>query len=257
MSNSTEILVNTEAPLQSKVALKPVMLMLFARSGLFLLMQSCMFLVLLLINGNAEWKQSARFWPFVVTAANIICAILLSRLFRREGRSFWDLFRIQRGTVIKDALFCTLAMIVAMPFSYLPNILAQNIIFGNTTDAVALLFQPLPAWAVWVAIVVFPLTMPIGELTNYFGYVMPRLERLTRSKVLALCLPAVMLALQHVFLPLIPDWRFMLWRGVMFLPFAFMVGLLIRWKPHWLPYLLIGHVLIDIMAAASYFMLPM
>jgi hypothetical protein len=38
----------------------------------------------------------------------------------------------------------------------------------------------------------------------------------------------------------------------MYLPFALYVGLLIKWRPRLLPYLAIGHGLIDLLALSMY-----
>ena len=52
-------------------------------------------------------------------------------------------------------------------------------------------------------------------------------------------------------MPLLLDLRFMSWRLLMFLPFAFMVGILLHWRPRLLPYMVIVHILIDAATAAS------
>lgn len=52
-------------------------------------------------------------------------------------------------------------------------------------------------------------------------------------------------------MPLLFDVRFIAWRWLMFLPFAFMVGILLHWRPRLLPYLVIVHILIDTATAAA------
>jgi membrane protease YdiL (CAAX protease family) len=58
--------------------------------------------------------------------------------------------------------------------------------------------------------------------------------------------------LQHCFLPLILDGRFMLWRLAMYLPFALFVGFLIKRRPGLLPYFAVVHALMDISTLAVY-----
>jgi hypothetical protein len=91
----------------------------------------------------------------------------------------------------------------------------------------------------------------LAELPTYFGYSMPRLEGQTGRAWLAVALASGFLAIQHVALPLLFDGRFMTWRALMFLPFAFMVGILLHWRPRLLPYLVIVHILIDAATAAA------
>jgi hypothetical protein len=76
---------------------------------------------------------------------------------------------------------------------------------------------------------------------------MPRLEEQLGNNWLAWALASFFLAFQHVTLPLILDWRFIIWRMGMFIPFAFFIGLCLKLRPQLFPYLMIGHALIDLM----------
>jgi hypothetical protein len=92
-------------------------------------------------------------------------------------------------------------------------------------------------------------TQGLIELPTYFIYIMPRLEAITRKKWLAIAVASFFLAFQHIAVPLIFNYRFILWRLIMFLPFAFLMGIIIHWRPRLIPYLMIGHVLIDLSTA--------
>ena len=115
------------------------------------------------------------------------------------------------------------------------------------------LVRSLPLWAAYASLVLFPLTQGMAELASYFAYSMPRLESRGMRPWLAITLPALALSLQHIAVPLLFDARFLLWRGLMFLPFAFFVGIVLHWRPRLLPYMAIVHVLMDLSFAA---MLP-
>jgi hypothetical protein len=91
-------------------------------------------------------------------------------------------------------------------------------------------------------------------LPTYLGYAMPRLTVQTRSRWWGFILPVFMLSAQHVALPLIFDGRFLLWRFLIFLPFAVWVGLIIRWRPRLLPYMMVIHALMD--ATLFMYLLP-
>lgn len=58
-------------------------------------------------------------------------------------------------------------------------------------------------------------------------------------------LTSFFLALQHIAVPLIFDWHFMVWRLGMFLPFAFFVGACIKIRPRIFPYMAAIHALMD------------
>lgn len=255
-----EIYINENAYLafnQKKYTLKTVLFMLFSRICLFIVFQILFFILFCILRESSPWQQSANWWPFSVTATNIVCVYLLNKLFKKEDRGFLDFFIFEKGTVIKSILAVLLIMILCMPIAYFPNVALGTLLFGDFNIAGALFFRPLPIIAAWIALVSFPITMPFGELTIYFGYVMPRLEVITKKKWIAILLPVMMLSFQHAALPLLFDIRFIVWRLFMFLPFAFIMALIIRWKPKLFPYILIGHFLIDMMNGISILMTSM
>jgi hypothetical protein len=151
--------------------------------------------------------------------------------------------------VSRTGLFIVIqAFIAGGPIAFFPNILLGNWLFGDVAKTSAILFQPLPAWAVLLNLP-FPLTIALAELPIYYGYVMPRLEALSGRTWLAVGLAFLWHAEQHVALPLVFDWRFILWRFGMFLPFALLVALALRWRPRLMPYMMVGHCLIDMTVA--------
>ena len=94
--------------------------------------------------------------------------------------------------------------------------------------------------------ILFPITQALIELPTYFTYIMPRMETDTHKKWAVIGVASFFLAFQHIAVLLIFDLRFILWRLLMFLPFALYLGIVIHWRPRLLPYLLIGHFLIDL-----------
>ena len=94
-------------------------------------------------------------------------------------------------------------------------------------------------------VVAFPIVHALAELPTYFGYVMPRLAVLVGSRWQALLATALVLSLQHVALPLLFDWRYAVWRALMFLPFALLIGFVVMRRRTSMPYLVAAHALID------------
>ena len=99
-------------------------------------------------------------------------------------------------------------------------------------------------------ILIFPITQGLAELPTYFGYVMPRFESNGMRPWLAVMLPSLKLGFQHIAVPLLFDMRYILWRGLMYIPFAFFAGIVLHWRPRLLPYMVIVHVLMDMSFAA-------
>ncbi len=100
--------------------------------------------------------------------------------------------------------------------------------------------------AAWLMLGLFPIIHALTELPTYFGSVMPRLQALTGRRWMPLVATSVMLSTQHVFLPLLLDGRYFVWRLLMFLPFALWFGWIVMKRPTVLPYLVVGHALLDL-----------
>jgi hypothetical protein len=225
--------------------------MLPARMILFSAFQALFAVGFWLAGSPAAWEASANWWPITATLANLACMALLIGLFNGEGKRYRNLFRIQRDTLKGDLLVMLGIVILFGPVGYLPGILIGGWLFGEAQTPLGMFIRPLPLWAALIALAIWPVTQGLAELPTYFGYSMPRLKGQTGRAWLAVALASGFLAAQHIALPLLFDVRFVAWRGLMFVPFALMVGILLHWRPRLLPYLVIVHILIDAATAAS------
>ena len=228
-------------------------LMLFSRLGLFALIQGILAFSLYIFGKSEPWESAASWWPFVVTITNLIGLFLLIQIFRMEGKSYWRIFHIDRKNLRRDIWTIFGILVVASPISYLPNIYLANFLFGDIQTALDLFFRPLPFWAVLVGMIVFPVTQGLVEIPTYFSYIMPQFEKKGYPVWLSLGLPALFLGVQHIAVPLLFNIDFITYRALMFLPFALLVGIIMRWRPRLLPYLAIIHVLMDVSSAALLF----
>jgi hypothetical protein len=75
---------------------------------------------------------------------------------------------------------------------------------------------------------------------------MPRLQALTARIWLPFVVTASVLSVQHMFLPLLFDWRYIVWRALMFLPLTLWLGWIILRRPTSLPYVAAAHGLLDL-----------
>ena len=219
--------------------------MLIVRLALFVGIQGLFALVFGLTGFLPAWENSANWWPFVVTFTNFVCITLLIWLFKRQGKRFWDIFHIQKEYIKSDILALFGVLILLGPVSYLPNVWLGGLLFGDPQRTLDFILRPLPLWGVYASIILFPVTQGIAELATYFSYVMPELKMQGLRGWLAVSVSSLFLAFQHIGVPLLFDARYLAWRGLMFLPFAFLVGIILNWRPRMLPYLAIIHVLMD------------
>jgi hypothetical protein len=134
---------------------------------------------------------------------------------------------------------------IAGPLGFLPNIALSGALWGDPQVAADLSFRAVPVWGAILIMGTFPIVQGAAELPTYFGYVLPRLQARYGWRSGAVVLTAVVLSCQHIFLPLLFDWRFIAWRALMFLPFALWFGWALDRRPALLPYLVVAHALLD------------
>ncbi len=219
-------------------------LILFSRIALFAVFQVVITGFLDLAGSPAPWEASAAWWTVSALVTNIVSIMLLAWLFRKENQRYFDFIPASRQSMWKDLGIVLLLMVALIPVATFPNQWLANLLFGSEEIVFALMFRPLPLWA-GIASILFPITIAFAELPTYFGYAMPRLEKQIGNGWLAWALASSFLALQHITLPLILDWRFIVWRFGMFIPLAFLMGLCLKLRPRLFPYLMAVHALLD------------
>lgn len=232
--------------------LQKPLLMLVIRSLLFLVFQALIALTFL-FKGSAEaWNTSAAWWPFAIILTNLVCLGLLIRFYKWEGSSFWAVFCIGRKSIKRDLFFMLGFLFIGGLLGYLPNFLSARWLFGDPQFALDVLVRPLPAWAAIAGVVLFPLLQGLVEIPTYMLYAMPRLEAGGLRPWMAVGLASFWLSAQHIFAPFLPNGRFILYRLVMFLPFAILVALVMRARPRLMPYMALMHVLMDMSIAVMF-----
>ena len=213
--------------------------LLGSRLILFLFFQATL---ALLFN---SWETSQKYWLLTATLTNIVSIISLYFLMKREGSSYRKLFRFSRITFRKDLLiFIGLALLMG-PVAFFPNNYLSIWIWGNVEIPFKMMFQPIESWLLYALLLAFPVTISLAELATYLGYIMPELENQLMSKWIAVLLPVLFLSIQHCTLPFIPDAKFILYRGLVFLPFALMLGVSVKFRPTLFPYFAILHGVMD------------
>ncbi|HEY3427590.1 MAG TPA: hypothetical protein VGK83_02870 [Acidimicrobiia bacterium] len=220
--------------------------MLLLRPALAIVLQSLFAAGFALVGNDDPWRQAADWWLGWLALGELVNLWLMAHLAKSEGLLLRDLYNRRTGGGRGDLGWLVMALLVAGPVGYLPNILLGGLLWGDPQVGAALSFRSLPLAAALAILFTFPVVHALTELPTYFGYVMPRLQALTGRRILPLLLCAFVLSTQHIFLPLLFDWRFLVWRLLMFLPFALWLGWIIDRRPTVLPYLAIAHGLIDL-----------
>ncbi len=220
--------------------------MLVSRLILFLLFQG----LIALLAGS--WEISERYWLLSATLTNFAGIILLGKLFKKEGIRFINIFRFERSSVKKDLLIFLGLTLIAGPVVFLPGKLLAEFIWNDPGVPTAMMFGSIKPVIAYILLLVFPVTIALAELATYFVYIMPRLKVLVKPIWLALALPVIFLSLQHCTLPFIPDINFLVYRALVFFPFATLIGVSLWFRPTLFPYFAILHGIMDFATALMF-----
>lgn len=247
---NTDLRPNTPESLQPKIAagqipMRRVWWMLALRSsitfGLLLLVAAAYSLT----GSPSALADSSAWWLWFVTAANIACIALMTHFGRLESLRLRDFYYARRSTWKGDLLWLLIALagiaLLAMP----PGALLARLLWGDQDFPNTMLFQPLPALAIYPLFLLMPATQALAELPIYWGYVAPRLRAAGMKRWLVIGVVGFVLSIQHMFFAFQPDWRFDLWLALKFLPFALWTGFIVDRRPTTLPYLMLAHFLLD------------
>jgi len=243
-------LANSPAQLTEKVQLglippRRVYGMLVLRSGLTFTLLLLLAAIFALAGRGTPVADSAAWWLWFVTIANIASIVFMARFSRMEGLRLRDIFFVNRSTWKGDLLWLLIALVGSSLTAMPPGMLLANALWADPNLPNQMLFQPLPFWAIYPLFALMPTTQAFAELPIYWGYVAPRLRARGMNRWLAILLVGFWLSIQHMFFAFQPDWRYNLWLGVKFLPFALLTGILIDRRPTLLPYMMFVHFLLD------------
>ncbi len=194
----------------------------------------------------SSWEFSQKYWLLTATLTNIICIVLLIIIYRKEGNNYFSIFRFSKKSIKKDILIFSGLAVLSILLATVPAQLLSYMLWDDPDVPTSLLFAPIEDWLAYLLLISFPLTIALAELGLYFKYIMPKLLIQLKYKWLAVMLPAVFLSLQHITLPYIPDFNFILYRSIVFFPFALLIGLSLYYRPSLFVYFAILHGILDL-----------
>jgi hypothetical protein len=225
--------------------------LLWSRTLLFLAAQAAIIAVLAAAGTREPLWSSAAWWPISATIANLVGLVLLGWRLRAEGVRWRDLLAPAKDSWRRDGLMALALLPLLTVAAVLPPILIAQLLWGDPTVGQTLLLAPLPGWAAWTALLLFPITTAAVELPTYGGYVLPRLRAAGLPAVAAVVIVGLVLGVQHGALPFVPASQFFAWRATAFVPFALALIGLLAWRPRLLPWFVGVHFLMDAAAGVQ------
>lgn len=190
---------------------------------------------------GSSLSDTALWWPLLCIIVNIITIIVLIILTAREGKSFRDLINhvVSRQKTIKN-LLVSVPLMLFLGTGGLVGI--SYLIYGYMPVTNS---QPMPVWAAIIVLLLLPVTIMFAEIPLYLGYAAPRIKEITGNQLFSIIYPLFFYALQHCFMPLIFDLRYILSRFLMFIPLLVMMGIWYNRNRDLVP-LMAGHGLLDL-----------
>ena len=195
--------------------IRPFLLPLF-RSFLFITIG-----IVFVILTNQSLEKASQWWSILCIISNTITIVLLIIICKREGTTYKQLIGDYKGQRnVKYILWIVALMIVIgaggmYGFGY--------IIYGYMP---VIMIQPIPVWLAAINTILLPLTIVFAELPLYFGYALNGIEKITGNKILSIVYPMFFYALQHSFIPLLYDWKHILYRFLSFIPLLLALGVI-------------------------------
>ena len=217
-------------------------LMLFARAACAVGAQALVAAVFALRSSPTPWHDAEPWLPVYGTLIDAGCLALLWWLTRREGIRLLDLVGFERTGLARDVLLGLALIPVSLVFILGGTYAAGWLLYG--TPSQPYFFGPLPLPAAVYGVLVWPFIWGLTEQMTYNGYLLPRFQVLCRSTSLAIAIVALVWALQHAFMPLTVDARFMAFRFLSSVPHSVFMTLLSLRLRRLVP-LAIAHALMD------------
>jgi hypothetical protein len=218
--------LNSPAGIRERVAAGRILwigplLLVSARSALWLTLQSLLALVFLALHRPHPMQAAGQWWPVYANFGDLGCLLGVKYFTRKEGIRLRDLIGPIRMRWGRDLWLGFGILVVAWPCAMAGSYLAQVLVYGSlakTPVAFVLQAHSLPLWATLYCLTVWWVIQSPTEEMTYQGYVLPRLEALTGRTWIAFSIVLFWWSAQHCMLPFIPDWRYVAYRSLMMVP---------------------------------------
>jgi membrane protease YdiL (CAAX protease family) len=216
-------------------------LMLFARAAFAVVAQGLVAAIYALRASPTPWHDAERWLPVYGTLIDAGCLALLWWLTRREGIRLFDLAGFERTRLARDALLGLALIPASLAFIFSGVYAAGWIVYGARAPVYLLGNLPLPA--ALYGVLVWPFIWGLTEQMTYNGYLVSRFQVL-RSTSVAIAVVAFVWSMQHSFMPLTFDGKFMVFRLLSSVPNSLFQTLLYLRLRRVVPFAL-AHALMD------------
>ncbi len=188
---------------------------------------------------NKEYSNLTNCWSVVCSIVNIVLILILILVTKLNKSNYFELINYgKKKTRIKDVvIMCIIVLFVGMGVMWLSGL----IFYQKFPYLPSEIISPLPIWVSIIVFLILPLSTALAEEGLYLGCGVNSID----NKYLKIAIPSLFFALQHSFIPFIPDIKFMSYRFLSFLPLTIILCIIYDKKKNPLP-IIIAHTLIDL-----------
>lgn len=219
------------------------------RSFPFLLPIRCILFLavffLIAVISNLPYTAISKWWTSVAVACNVVTVAVLYLLCRKKGITYKQLLNYEKGKT--KAATAVLIVVVTVVVGMCGLYLAGLICYGAFPYMDKTMIDPIPLWLAILILLLLPISTTLAEDGLYLGYA---INVCTGNKWVNVSFAAVFYALQHSFIPFLPDGIFILYRFLSFLPLTIMICFWYQKNRNPLPFM-IGHFILNVATAAQ------
>lgn len=174
-------------------------------------------LILYFGGSNNVLIDASPWWPIYGLLANLICYFFL----RKEKINFRGIINFKSEKFKKDLLWGFLFIFLSIIIATSSSIGFGFLFYGRFPNELMLSFKDIPTILIILSIIIFPAVNSVLEEIIYNGYVFPILEQKLKNTVFAILIVLFFFTIQHVFITFKPDFKYLIWRLLSFVPLLF------------------------------------
>ena len=193
---------------------------------LLLPLRSIIFMMIFLITALLTKKsveEISIYWTIIVVICNLLTIGVLLLLCKKEKITYLELIGFKKSKVKTILLIGVVIAIIDAIGAFLFELVFHDV----ATSSSEILMHSLPIWLVVVDLILLPITSTIAEEGLYLGVGVNKLDNIY--------LAILFYAMQHCFFPMILNYRYFIYRFIVFMPSIIFMCIYYKKKKEILP----------------------
>ena len=200
------------------------------------------FIVISMIAGRGL-SDISNTWSAVASAVNIITILALIFMTKNDG-GFKKLINYEKGRTTPKQVIGMSILILCLGMGGM--FLAGLVCYGKIPYAPPMMIAPVPIPLAVINLILLPVSTALAEDSIYLGCGVGTIQ----NRYLSVIFPSFFFAVQHSFIPTLPDAKYMVYRFLSFLPLTIVLSINYRKNRNPVP-IMIGHAIIDLLTAGQ------